>query len=66
MAKIRLMEMGMDPMERLFYERQDRRKKAYAARLRKTQDKGRRVSAARKMMDVTDAAAFSQISLGTV
>lgn len=36
MAKIRLIEIGMDdPMERLYYERQEHRKKAYAARQRR-------------------------------
>lgn len=66
MAKIRLIEIGMDPMERLFYERQGRRQKAYAARLRKNRDKGQRVSAARKPVNATNAAAFGQVSLGSI
>lgn len=32
MAKQNFREIEMDPMERLYYERKDRRKKAYSAR----------------------------------
>lgn len=32
MAKKKLREFGMDPMERLYYERMEYRKKAYAAK----------------------------------
>lgn len=43
MAKIKLIEIGMDdPMERLFYERQAHRKKAYAARQCRAIKKNRR------------------------
>lgn len=34
MSKMKLREIGMDPMERLYYERKDSRKKAYNARRR--------------------------------
>ena len=32
MAKMKLREIGMDPLERLYYERLEHRKKAYFAR----------------------------------
>lgn len=35
--KMRLRELGMDTMERLYYERQNERKKAYIAKRRKNQ-----------------------------
>lgn len=38
MAKMKLKEFGMDPMERLFYERQEFRKKAYARREKRRHD----------------------------
>ena len=33
--KLKLRELGMDTMERLYYERQSERKKAYAAKKKK-------------------------------
>lgn len=42
MAKKKLREFGMDPMERLFYERLEYRKKAYLAKRRKGLSKNRR------------------------
>lgn len=46
MAKIKLIDIGMDdPMERLYYERQARRKKAYTAKQHRTSaKKGRRTA----------------------
>lgn len=42
MAKIKLIDIGVDdPMERLYYERQARRKKAYDAKQRRTLMKNR-------------------------
>lgn len=41
MARQKLRDLGMDTMERLYYERQDARKKAYKARQRKSVRKGR-------------------------
>ncbi len=34
MSKMKLKELTDEPMERLYYERQERRKKAYAAKQR--------------------------------
>ena len=36
MAQLKLKDIGMDSMEILYYERQAKRKKAYAAKKRKT------------------------------
>lgn len=63
MTKMNLREIGMDPMERLYYERQYCRKKAYAARQRKGLDSRQRVSVAKNPVDATGMVAFSQISL---
>ena len=38
LAKMKLKEFGMDPMEKLFYERQEFRKKAYARREKRRHD----------------------------
>lgn len=40
-----LMKLGMDPMERLYYERKDRRKKAYEGKQRKALSRSRRQAA---------------------
>lgn len=52
MAKINLKEFGMDdPMERLYYERKERRQKAYAARRRRILTGNRNEYAAACQMD---------------
>lgn len=45
MAKTKLRELGMDPMERLYYERKDSRKKAYDSKRRKAVTRSRRMPA---------------------
>lgn len=42
MAGTELRKLGMDPMERLYYERKDRRKRAYDGKRRKALSGGRR------------------------
>ncbi len=64
MAKIKLIEIGMDdPLERLYYERQAHRKKAYATRRRRALTKSRRepVSACRM-----DGHGFSRASSAAI
>lgn len=48
MARQKLRDLGMDTMERLYYERKDARQKAYAARKKKNIKRG--VSAKKKQM----------------
>lgn len=42
MAGTELRKLGMDPMERLYYERKDRRKRAYDGKRRKALSGSRR------------------------
>lgn len=52
MAKMKLIEFGMDdPMERLYYERQERRKKAYYAKHRRALKGNRKEPATAGQMD---------------
>lgn len=52
MAGTELRKIGMDPMERLYYERKDRRKRAYEGKQRKALS-GRRRQAAGSCHAVT-------------
>lgn len=49
MARQKLRDLGMDTMERLYYERQDSRRKAYNAKRKKSAPKTK-VSAKRHQM----------------
>ena len=55
MARQKLRDLGMDTMERLYYERQDARQKAYKARQKKSASKTK-VSAKRHQMKEDSAA----------
>lgn len=55
MARQKLRDLGMDTMERLYYERQDSRRKAYDAKQKKSAPKTK-VSAKRHQMKEDSAA----------
>ena len=55
MARQKLRDLGMDTMERLYYERQDARKKAYNAKQKKSAPKTK-ASAKRHPMKQDSAA----------
>lgn len=59
MARQKLRDLGMDTMERLYYERQDARKKAYNAKQKKSAPKTK-VSAKRHQMK-EDSVALDRI-----
>lgn len=61
MAKKKLREFGMDPMERLYYERMEYRKKAYSAKQRRLNS--RKESVIIRQMDITS---FSQIPSASI
>lgn len=66
MAKQNFKEIEMDPMERLYYERKDRRKKAYAARKRKASSRNRRVSMKNPQIYEGGAIAFETAACGAI
>lgn len=66
MAKQNFREIEMDPMERLYYERKDRRKKAYSARQRKAASRNRRVSITKQQIDKKCVTAFVTVSCGSI
>lgn len=66
MSKMKLRELGMDPMERLYYERKDCRKKAYVAKQKKARSRGRRVNETGHPLDVAGADAYSKIAAGPI
>ena len=59
MARYNFRELGMDTMERLYYERQDYRKKRYEAGKKKKPDNKSSVSARRRQME-QDSMAFEK------
>ncbi len=59
MARYNFRELGMDTMERLYYERQDYRKKRYEAGKKKKSVVKRGVSAKRQQME-QDSRAFEK------
>lgn len=61
MAKKKLREFGMDPMERLYYERMEYRKKAYSAKQRRLNS--RKESVIIRQMDITS---FSQVPSASI
>lgn len=61
MAKKKLREFGMDPMERLYYERMEYRKKAYSAKQRRLNS--RKESVIIRQMNITS---FSQIPSASI
>lgn len=61
MAKKKLREFGMDPMERLYYERMEYRKKAYSAKQR--MHNSRKESVIIRQMGLTS---FSQVPSASI
>lgn len=66
MAKQNFREIGMDTMERLYYERKDMRKKAYAARQRKASSRNRRTSMKNPQIYESATIAFDPASCGAI
>ncbi len=67
MAKQNFRELEiMDPMEMLYYERKDRRQKAYAAKQRKSLSRNRKVSMKKSQVYKGGAAVFAQASCGAI
>lgn len=66
MAKQNFRELEMDPMERLYYERKDRRKKAYSARKRKSLTRNRKVDITKTQVDNGGVIAFATVSCRAV
>lgn len=63
MAKTKLRELGMDPMERLYYERKDRRKRAYDGKRRKAVTRSRRMPSGSCQLDgVVTTASIQKVS----
>lgn len=61
MAKKKLREFGMDPLERLYYERMEYRKKAYSAKQR--MHNSRKESVITRQIGITG---FSQVPSASI